>query len=382
MAQKIKNYLRGDAVLSVSLVLALLSCLIEPPSLQYLRYIDFNTLIMLFCLMLIIEGLREQNFLQFIGSRILIKVKTRRGIVFTLVFLCFISSMFITNDVSLITFVPFGIMILEMINLTDKMCGTITLMTIAANLGSMFTPIGNPQNLYLFSLSGMGVPDFLELMWLYTGLAAFMLTVIVVVFYPEEHLQLDMRTEQLNDKRAVAFYLVRAVAFYLVLFTLCVLTVAHFVPHLILLAIVTAALLYKNKKLFAQIDYSLLLTFLFFFIFVGNMNHIGSLHDFIGSILTGNEVLISVLVSQVISNVPAAMLLSGYSDNYAALIVGTNMGGLGTLIASMASLISYKQVAAKYPHLRRQYLAIFTVDNLIFLAALYALYLFYYGGTV
>lgn len=374
MAQKIKNYLRGDAVLSVSLVLALLSCLIEPPGLQYLRYIDFNTLIMLFCLMLIIEGLREQNFLQFIGSRILIKVKTRRGIVFTLVFLCFISSMFITNDVSLITFVPFGIMILEMINLTDKMCGTITLMTIAANLGSMFTPIGNPQNLYLFSLSGMGVPDFLELMWLYTGLAAFMLTVIVVVFYPEEHLQLDMRTEQLNDKRAVALYLV--------LFTLCVLTVAHFVPHLVLLAVVTAALLYKNKKLFAQIDYSLLLTFLFFFIFVGNMNHIGSLHDFIGSILTGNEVLISVLVSQVISNVPAAMLLSGYSDNYAALIIGTNMGGLGTLIASMASLISYKQVAAKYPHLRRQYLTIFTVDNLIFLAALYALYLFYYGGTV
>lgn len=374
MAQKIKNYLRGDTVLSVSLVLALLSCLIEPPSLQYLRYIDFNTLIMLFCLMLIIEGLREQNFLQFIGSRILIKVKTRRGIVFTLVFLCFISSMFITNDVSLITFVPFGIMILEMINLTDKMCGTITLMTIAANLGSMFTPIGNPQNLYLFSLSGMGVPDFLELMWLYTGLAAFMLTVIVVVFYPEEHLQLDMRTEQLNDKRAVAFYLL--------LFTLCVLTVAHFVPHLVLLAVVTAALLYKNKKLFTQIDYSLLLTFLFFFIFVGNMNHIGSLHDFIGSILTGNEVLISVLVSQVISNVPAAMLLSGYSDNYAALIIGTNMGGLGTLIASMASLISYKQVAAKYPHLRWQYLTIFTVDNLIFLAALYALYLFYYGGTV
>ena len=380
MAQKIKNYLRGDAVLSVSLVLALLSCLIEPPSLQYLRYIDFNTLIMLFCLMLIIEGLREQNFLQFIGSRILIKVKTRRGIVFTLVFLCFISSMFITNDVSLITFVPFGIMILEMINLTDKMCGTITLMTIAANLGSMFTPIGNPQNLYLFSLSGMGVPDFLELMWLYTGLAAFMLTVIVVVFYPEEHLQLDMRTEQLNDKRAVAFYLV--------LFTLCVLTVAHFVPHLVLLAIVAAALLYKNKNLFLQIDYSLLLTFLqidysllltflFFFIFVGNMNHIESLHSFINQILAGNEVLISIAVSQVISNVPAAMLLSGYSSNYAALIVGTNLGGLGTLIASMASLISYKQVAAKYPHLRRQYLAIFTVDNLIFLSALYALHAFY-----
>ena len=159
MLAKIKNYLRNDVVLSVSLLLALLSCLIEPPSLKYLRYIDFNTLIMLFCLMLIIEGLRGQNFLQFIGSRILIKVKTRRGIVFTLIFLCFISSMFITNDVSLITFVPFGIMILEMINLTDKLCGTVTLMTIAANLGSMFTPIGNPQNLYLYARSGLGMGE-------------------------------------------------------------------------------------------------------------------------------------------------------------------------------------------------------------------------------
>ena len=362
MLAKIKNYLRNDVVLSVSLLLALLSCFIEPPSLKYLRYIDFNTLIMLFCLMLIIEGLRGQNFLQFIGSRILIKVKTRRGIVFTLIFLCFISSMFITNDVSLITFVPFGIMILEMINLTDKLCGTVTLMTIAANLGSMFTPIGNPQNLYLFSLSGMGVPEFLELMWLYTGLAAFMLTVVVLVFYPEEHLQLDIKTERLKDKRTVCFYLV--------LFALCVLTVAHFIPHLVLLSVVAAALLYKNKSLFRQIDYSLLLTFLFFFIFVGNMNHIllltflfffifvgnmnhiGSLHSFINQILAGNEVLISVAVSQVISNVPAAMLLSGYSNNYAALIVGTNLGGLGTLIASMASLISYKQVAAKYPSIR------------------------------
>ena len=233
----------------------------------------------------------------------------------------------------------------------------------------MFTPIGNPQNLYLFSLSGMGVPEFLELMWLYTGLAAFMLTAVVLVFYPEEHLQLDIKTERLKDKRTVCFYLV--------VFALCVITVDHFVPHLVLLAIVAAALLYKNKNLFRQIDYSLLLTFLFFFIFVGNMNHIGSLHSFINQILAGNEVLISVAVSQVISNVPAAMLLSGYSSNYAALIVGTNLGGLGTLIASMASLISYKQVAAKYPHLRRQYLAIFTVDNLIFLAALYALHAFY-----
>lgn len=362
MLAKIKNYLRGDAVLSAALCLALLSCLIRPPGREYLRYIDFNTLIMLFCLMLIIEGLRGEGFLEFLGSRILIRVKTRRGIVFTLIFLCFISSMFITNDVALITFVPFGIMILEMINLTAKMCCTVTLMTVAANLGSMFTPIGNPQNLYLFSLSGMGVPEFLELTWLYTGCAAFVLTLFTVVCYKEEHLVLDMQPAPLRDKRTVAYYLA--------LFALCVLTVARFVPHLVLLAVVTAALLYKNKSLFRRVDYSLLLTFLFFFIFTGNINHIESLHSFIMSILSGNEIPGSIVLSQFISNVPAAMLLSGYSTDYPALIIGTNLGGLGTLIASMASLISYKQVAAKYPQLKRQYLAIFTVFNLIFLAAL------------
>ena len=196
--QKLKNYLRNDVVLSVSLLLALLSCLIEPPSLKYLRYIDFNTLIMLFCLMLIIEGLREQNFLQFIGSRILIKVKTRRGIVFTLIFLCFISSMFITNDVSLITFVPFGIMILEMINLTDKLCGTVTLMTIAANLGSY---------VYAYRQSAEFVPVFA----FRHGRAGIFGTDVAVYrpcrFYadgscacilPEEHLQLDIKTERLK----------------------------------------------------------------------------------------------------------------------------------------------------------------------------------------
>ena len=192
--------------------------------------------------------------------------------------------MFITNDVSLITFVPFGIMILEMINLTDKLCGPVTLMTIAANLGSMFTPIGNPQNLYLFSLSGMGVPEFLELMWLYTGLAAFMLTAVVLVFYPEEHLQLDIKTERLKDKRTVCFYLV--------LFALCVLTVAHFVPHLVLLAIVAAALLYKNKRLLRQNDYSLLLTFLILFIFVVNIIHIGRTIKM--------ELLISSMISTIV----------------------------------------------------------------------------------
>ena len=175
MRKRILDMFRRDVVLTVSLVLAALSCLIAPPSPAYVGYIDFNTLIVLFCLMLLVEGLREENFLQYIAAKVLSRVGTMRGMAATLIFLCFFSSMFITNDVSLITFVPLGVMMLRMASLRRKLCYTVTLMTIAANLGSMFTPIGNPQNLYLYGRSGMGMGAFMALMLPYTLLSLGML---------------------------------------------------------------------------------------------------------------------------------------------------------------------------------------------------------------
>ena len=363
MGKGILGMLRRDAVLTVSLCLAALSCLLVPPSWDYLAYIDYDTLIILFCLMLIVEGLRRQDFLQYIAGRLLSGVGSARQLVLTLVLLCFVSSMFMTNDVALLTFVPLGMMLVSMAHLETRMCLTITLMTIAANLGSMFTPIGNPQNLYLYGLSGLTLPQFLKLTGPYVGVSALLLILSVLLGCQRSQLTIEM-----GDHAPLNW---KAIWFYLLLFLLCVSSVAGFVPHLILLVAVSAVLLWKNRGLFARVDYTLILTFVFFFLFVGNLKQLDQFQAWIGGAVSGREKLLGVLVSQVISNVPAAMLLSGYSGDIPALIVGTNLGGLGTLIASMASLISYKQVANRCPQEKGRYFLIFTLFNLGFLLILY-----------
>ena len=363
MGKKVAAFLKGDPVFTVSLCLAVLSCGIRAPGPAYVDYIDFGTLIMLFCLMLVMEGLRRENFLGAIGSGLLRRVHTARGLSLTLVFLCFFSSMFMTNDVALLTFVPFGIMVLEAAGMSGRLCFTVTLMTIAANLGSMFTPMGNPQNLYLYTLSGLSLPEFLALTGPYAAGAALGLLGCVLLGFRQEKPEIQVEPTPPVRKGSVAFYGV--------LFVLCVLTVAGLIPHGVLLVIVAAAIFWKDKSLFARADYALLATFVFFFIFVGNLNQIDSLRAWIMEALAGRERLFGVALSQIISNVPAAMLLSGYSGNVPELIVGTNLGGLGTLIASMASLISYKQIANRYPGEKKRYLLVFTVCNLAFLLVLY-----------
>lgn len=363
LGKRILGWFRRDAVLTISLCLAVLSCLIEPPGLGYLSYIDFNTLITLFCLMLLVEGLREEQFLQYAANRVLSQVRTVRGLMVTLVFLCFVGSMLITNDVALITFVPLGIMMLEMASQRKRLCFAVALMTIAANLGSMFTPIGNPQNLYLFSLSGLSLPEFLGLTAPYTMGAALLL--LLCVRFGCGHGTLSIRLGEAPPLRR------GPVCFYLALFLLCVAAVGGMVPHVVLLAVVAILLLWKDRRLFARIDYSLLITFVFFFIFVGNIKQLEGLQVWIRGALDGRDRLFGVLLSQVISNVPAAMLLSGYSGDLRELIIGVDLGGLGTLIASMASLISYKQLVEREPELRGPYLKLFTLLNLGFLAVLF-----------
>lgn len=363
MIGKIKVCFKRDAILTCSFLLALLSCIAIPPDREYINYIDFNTIIMLFCLMLIMEGLKEQNFFQQIGKVILGKVKTEKGIIVTLVFLCFFSSMLITNDVALITFIPFGLLILEMTNMSSTLCVTITLMTIAANLGSMLTPIGNPQNLYLFSISEYSLQKFLLLTLPYAVISAILLIILILVRYKKDRIKVQIQKQQEKVSKEVYSYLL--------LFFLCLLSVAGVLPRIILLGIVSCCILIKDKRLFLKVDYSLLLTFLCFFLFIGNMNRIERLHEWIIRMIGTHERIISIGISQIISNVPAALLLSSYTDNIKELIIGTNIGGLGTLIASMASLISYKQVVVNYPQLKKRYLVIFTYWNLIFLVVLY-----------
>ena len=364
--RKVLGFVNKDVVLTVSMLLAAVSCLLVPPNGGYLAYLDTHTLILLFCLMLLLAGLREQQLFQLLGSRMLGRVHSKRGLALTLVFLCFVSSMFITNDVALITFVPFGLMLLEMAEMGGLLCYVVTMMTLAGNLGSMFTPIGNPQNLYLFSRSGMALEDFLWLMLPYTAAAGVLLFLFTAAgCRRQSSLQIRLEAAQLGDRRTVALYLL--------LFLLCIGATLGWVPHLLLFLLVTLCVALKDRRLFARVDYSLLATFVFFFIFTGNIKQLGPFNALLQGVLAGRERLVGVLLSQLISNVPAAMLLAGYTDNLRELIVGTNLGGLGTLIASMASLISYKQIAARYPERKRQYLGIFTLCNLGFLLLLYLL---------
>ena len=366
MLKNILSFLKKEVVLTISGILAVISCFLVHPDSEYAGYIDFHTILILFCLMAVMAGLKDIGLFQRVGETLLKKIHSERGIVMVLVFLCFISSMFITNDVALITFVPLALLIMAMARMESSLCFIITLMTIAANLGSMLTPIGNPQNLYLYSVSGMSLVDFLALMLPYTCVAAILLLVCIGVRFhsSEVPFELPKRSSKLNRWRII---------YYLILFGLCLLTVAKILPIGILFVIILLAVLLDKRRLLLNIVYSLLLTFIFFFIFIGNMGRFPVFRDFISSILDGNERLVAVLSSQVISNVPAALLLSGFTDKWNALIVGTNLGGLGTLIASMASLISYKQLAQNYPDKKGKYMVVFTIWNVVFLAVLYGI---------
>lgn len=360
----LKTVCRKDAVLSVSFVLAVLSCFVTRPSPAYIDYIDFRTLALLWCLMLVIAGLRRQRLFHVVSRGLLGRVRTERGIVLTLVLLCFVGGMLMTNDVALLCFVPLALMLLPQCGLERRLSFSIAMMTIAANLGSMLTPVGNPQNLFLFARSGMGLGAFVRLMLPFSLLSAALLLCAVWQRCGGRRLALSMQeAEALQGPRAALFFL---------LFCCCLLTIGGILPLWLLLLLVSAAVIGLERSLLRRADYALLLTFVFFFIFIGNVRSIQLLQSALRSVLDRREWLIALLGSQVISNVPAAVLLSAYTDNIPALLIGTNLGGLGTLIASMASLISWKQLTLAYPQLRGVYFVEFTLYNVAFLLCLLA----------
>ena len=363
------NWCKKEAVLSVAVILAVVSSFLVHPDKEYLGYIDFRTLAILFCLMAVMAGLQQIGLFGYVAEKLLKLVKHVRGIIFILIMLCFFSSMLITNDVALITFVPFTFIVLKMIlgERAEKLIVPVVVMqTIAANLGSMLTPIGNPQNLYLYGKTSMNFGSFIGFMLPYTVIAFILLTAWCLLFpYKGEKqaaLQLVKETSLVTYKKQLTVYGV--------LFVLCLLTVAHILSYEVTLLAVLVVVFFLDKNVLGKVDYALLLTFVGFFIFIGNMGRIPAFHVFIQEIITGNEVITSVIASQFMSNVPAALLLSGFTNQYELLIIGTNLGGLGTIIASMASLISFKYIGKEYRNLRGKYLLYFTVANILFLVVL------------
>lgn len=355
---KIKEFLKKEVVLIVSFVLAIGSMFFVAPSQQYLGYIDFRTLGLLLSLMAVMAGLNALGVFKAIAQGLLQRVKKSYQLYIVLVLLCFLSSMIITNDVALITFVPFTIVTLKMANQNNRLIYMVVMETIAANLGSMLTPIGNPQNLFLFSYFSMSGGDFLKTILPYSALSLVLL-LIGALFSGKDELEVNIEKTGINSKGLVVMYGA--------LFVLALLSVFRVLPYEILVAIVLVALLIFDRKCIAKIDYSLLFTFVFLFIFIGNLGNIEAISNWLMNIVEGNEVIVGILSSQVFSNVPACVLLSGFTTNANDLLVGVNLGGLGTLIASMASLISYKFIQ-KEDVSTGKYLLVFTALNLLFLA--------------
>jgi Na+/H+ antiporter NhaD/arsenite permease-like protein len=354
-------YIQKEAVLVISGLAAILTMFFVPPTLSYITYIDFRVLGLLFCLMAVVSGLNQTGIFVLLSEKMLMHVANVRSIALVLILLCFFSSMWITNDVALITFVPFAILILTMTGHTSYLIIIIVLQTIAANLGSMLTPVGNPQNLYLYSEYNITINEFLSITLPYT-LLSLLLICISVLFIPKEHISFTITDTNKTDKQKPYI-----IAMYSGLFLVCLACVLRLVDDRVTILIVFLCILIFDRTVLKKVDYSLLLTFVCFFLFVGNIGNIPVIRDFLASLLRGREFILSMLASQVISNVPAAVLLSAFTDDYKAMILGTDLGGLGTLVASLASLISYKFYSRTSGANSLKYLGIFTLYNLGFL---------------
>ena len=369
MKEKIIRFFKQETVLCAAFALAAVSIFFVHSDKEYLGYVDFRTLAILFCLMSVMAGLQKSGLFQYVAQALLSRVRKAWQLVLILVLLCFFSSMLVTNDVALITFVPFTLIVLGMIGPEAKgqlMIPVVVLQTIAANLGSMLTPIGNPQNLYLYGKAGLSLGEFVLLMLPYAAVALVVILAWSLIQSRAYHGPVQV---SFTEDAEISGSKVQLAA-YAVLFAFALLTVARVVPYCVTLGVTIAALLVMDRSIFGRVDYSLLLTFVGFFIFIGNIGRIPAFSQMLQQIVSGHEILAGVAASQVISNVPAALLLSGFTENLSALIIGVNLGGLGTLIASMASLISYKLIAREESQVKGAYFRYFTVANVCFLVVL------------
>lgn len=345
------EFLKKECVLVIAVTLAILSSFISIPKLSY---IDFKVLILLFNLMVVVAAFKELKVLDSIAIGLLKKCNTYTSISLALVFITFISSMIVTNDVALITFVPLSIVIARKANI--NVLKIVVFQTLAANLGSSFTPMGNPQNLFIYSFYNLSPIDFFKITLPIVVLAVLFL--VLLVFKDKKmNLSLDLEDVKIDNKRDV--YLFGG------LFLIILLSVFHVIDYKVTFLITVIMVLILNKKLFSQVDYSLLITFIGFFIFVGNISTMDVVKNFMEGILNSpkSTFLASVLSSQVISNVPATMLLSGFTDHFKELLLGVNIGGMGTLIASLASVISYKIYASEFGN--DNYMKSFTFYNIL-----------------
>lgn len=362
----ILKFIKSNSVMCIAAVAALVTAVIVPPDAKYLDYFDIKTLTCLFCVLAVVCAFKNINFFYILAQKIVKCFKNVRLTVLALVYITFIGSMLIANDMALLTFLPLGYFVLTSTNKRKYMAFTFIMQNIAANLGGMLTPFGNPQNLYLYTKFNIPNGEFIQIMFLPFIISIALIT-ICCLFVKKEPLELQDEDAKLNVPRAIL---------YCVLFLLSIAIVFRGIPYYLGLIIIPLVLLFADRKALKMVDYPLLLTFVFFFIFAGNMARIEPVQQLFAFLLDKNTLLFSVLSCQIISNVPSAILLSQFTTNYADLLIGVNIGGAGTLIASLASLITFREYTKHNPGKTKYYIALFSAFNFGFLAILTAIMYF------
>ena len=359
--EKFIDFASKNIVLVIAASLALISCFIIKPDAQYIKYFDFKTLTCLFCTLAVICALKNIRFFTITAKKIVALTGNTRTLALALVYITFIGSMFLANDMALLTFLPLGHISLSSTGKEKYMAPIFIIQNIAANLGGMLTPFGNPQNLYIYTKFNIPTLEFMGIMALPFILSIILFT-LGCLFIPKEDLTLDNEEkEKVEPKRT---------SFYLVLFALTILMVFRVIPYYVCLPIILVSILATDRSALSKVDYPLLLTFVCFFLLAGNISRIEAVSAFFSSLLEKNTLLTSILSCQVISNVPSAILLSSFTTNYKELLLGVNIGGVGTLISSLASLITFREYTSHVKGKTAQYLGLFTVLNFGFLIIL------------
>ena len=359
--QGILSFAKKNAVMLIAALAAIITSIIVPPDKEYIKYFDFKTLTCLFCVLAVVCALRNIRFFYTMAKAIIRKFKNAKICILALVYITFIGSMLIANDMALLTFLPLGYFVLHTTGKEKYMAFTFIMQNIAANLGGMLTPFGNPQNLYLYSKFNIPDIEFVTIMFPPFIISIALITACCLIFVKSEPLVIEEKAASLPIPRVII---------YLVLFAFSILIVFRTVPYYYGLIIVPIAILILDRQALLQVDYGLLLTFVFFFIFSGNMARIDIVRDFFSFLLDKNTLVFSALSCQFISNVPSAILLSQFTDNYRELLLGVNIGGAGTMIASLASLITFREYSKQDPGHTLRYILKFSAFNFLFLGIL------------
>ena len=366
MAKKILGFAKKNIVMLIALLAALITMIFVPVDKQYLDYFDYKTLTCLFCTLAIVCALKNIHFFYMLAHKIVQLFKNTRMCVLALTYITFIGSMLIANDMALLTFLPLGFFVLSTTGKEKYMAFTFIMQNIAANLGGMLTPFGNPQNLYIYTKFNIPTGEFMSIMALPFIVSIALITLCCFIFVKSEPLEVKDEKIELKPARTTI---------YLILFALSIIIVFRLIPYWIGLIIIPIALLIMDRKALKMVDYPLLLTFVFFFIFSGNMARIDAVRNLFSALLEKGTLIVSVISCQFISNVPSAILLSQFTENYKELLLGVNIGGTGTLIASLASLITFREYIKHNPKKAGYYIALFTAFNFAFLIILTALML-------